>query len=162
MKRLALIALVAAAFAMNMQAVNNASWDKNKKKAVVENAQQIQPVQQNNAAVPQVNAQPMQQNKAAKPATTNGKMNKNNNRWNQHNTGAPTEQNANATINNMQMQTAPVQNGQVNNMKMSTDNVATGVQNNNTPKANKRTVPTTPVQNTMNNKKADTKKIDNK
>lgn len=162
MKRLALIALVAAAFAMNMQAVNNASWDKNKKKAVVEKSQQIQPVQQNNAAVPQINAQPMQQNQPAQPATNNGKMNKNKNRWNQHNTGAPTEQNANATINNMQMQTTPVQNGQVNNMRMATDNVATGVQNNNTPKANKRTVPTAPAQNTMNNKKGDAKKIDDK
>lgn len=161
MKRLALIALVAAAFAMNMQAQGVNQNAKRNGRAVVEQGQAIQPLQQNNA-VPQVNAQPMQQNKAGRPATNNGKMNKNKNRWNQHNTGAPTEQNANATINNMQMQTTPVQNGQVNNMQMATDNVATGVQNNNAPKANKRTVPTAPVPNAKNNKKGDAKKIDDK
>ncbi|MBO4590030.1 MAG: hypothetical protein J5698_03545 [Bacteroidaceae bacterium] len=165
MKRLALFALIAAAFAMNIQAATVGSNDdktKKKNKAVIEQTQEVQAIQQNNAVPQQVTPQARTQRNAAAPTTNNTQMKKGNNRWNNHNQGAPTDQNANATMDNMVVPTTPVQNGNMNNMQMSNDNVAKGVPaNNNTPKANKRVVPTAPVQSTTG-KKADAKKINDK
>lgn len=160
MKKIAIIAIVATAFALNAQVVNAQSNEKNVQDPVIlEGTQVTQPTQQVNGNVRPVNNSAKAVNNAAKIQNRAGKVNNKNNRWNNHKASVATDDNERANMNNMIAPTTPVQTTNVNNVQMEMQNVVDETQNT-TPQVNKSKVPTKPVQNARKNK-IEAKKIEN-
>lgn len=161
MKKIAIIAIVATAFALNAQVANAQSKVKNIQDPVIlEESQEIQPTQQVNGNVRPVNNSAKTVNNATGTQNRAGKANNKNNRWNNHKTSVAIDDNERANMNNMITPTTPVQTTNVNNVQMEMQNVVDETQST-IPQANKSKVPTKPVQNARKNK-IEAKKIENK